>query len=408
MSINEGGTTAGEEPQASADASAPSGQATVQSLLDYLNDYRVMYRAVSIGSVAMLDEYRITLTAGDASGPLPDSWHALPVSKPLAEAVGLQQLYLPLNNLYAKMKWAESLPSDMLHFVEQDGNYYQVPVEVHRGNVLWYNPNVLRTAGVNISEITSIDSFLEAARRLRSVGAVSLCIADESAESVAQLFENAAVSALGKDKYSALWNGSLSAEDTDLVKAVDVFRHLVTECSPEGSMSESDARNLMISGKCAFLAAPSFTYRQFVEAGLEEGADFGWMAFPGTEEVFVAMANAYSLLAGVTDQASEDRLIALVSKDFQQRIVANGISICVRTDYDCRSYNAYQKWESDAYLSKVLVPSYSYGAAALTLSAELLAKLGEAPCQRWVVDTRRGRSTNVLFCCWFGLPCCCH
>lgn len=405
MSTHEGGATAGEGPQAKANVSQTSVQTTVQALLDYLNDYRIVYRDVRVGPIAIHDEYRTMLAAGDGQTPLEDCCQVLPILESFAGLVDLHQ-FLPLTNLYAEERWLEALPAGMPHLIGQETNYYQVPVEVHRGNVLWYNPQVLKTAGIATSELSSIDLFVKAAEKLRSTGVIPLCVADTSGEGVAQLFENLAVGVLGVGKFSALWNGALAAEDVELSKTVEIVRQLLADRPVKTGISEEQARSLLGSGKCAFLSASASAYRQLVDAGLKECADFDRMAFPGTEQVFVAMANAYSCASGKEDQASTYRLRTLGSRAAQQAITANRVSICARSDCDRSNYNAFQNWETDAYLSKLLVPSYVYGVAALSVQAEAQAKLGGDPCGRWAIAQSGGSTQNLIFCCPFGLPCC--
>ena len=40
------------------------------------------------------------------------------------------------------------MPETLIPLISQDGNIYSVPVNIHRANVLWYNPAVLADNGV--------------------------------------------------------------------------------------------------------------------------------------------------------------------------------------------------------------------------------------------------------------------
>ena len=35
------------------------------------------------------------------------------------------------------------MPANLIPLISQDGNIYSVPVNIHRANVLWYNPDIL-------------------------------------------------------------------------------------------------------------------------------------------------------------------------------------------------------------------------------------------------------------------------
>ena len=42
------------------------------------------------------------------------------------------------------------LPKSLLALISINGHPYSVPVNIHRSNVMWYNPKVLQAAGVTI------------------------------------------------------------------------------------------------------------------------------------------------------------------------------------------------------------------------------------------------------------------
>ena len=49
----------------------------------------------------------------------------------------------PLNFLYEEEGWLEVMPATLIPLISADGNIYSVPVNIHRANVLWYNPSGL-------------------------------------------------------------------------------------------------------------------------------------------------------------------------------------------------------------------------------------------------------------------------
>ena len=38
-------------------------------------------------------------------------------------------------------------PKTLIPLISKDGHPYSVPVNIHRSNVMWYNPKVLKAAG---------------------------------------------------------------------------------------------------------------------------------------------------------------------------------------------------------------------------------------------------------------------
>ena len=78
------------------------------------------------------------LAANDA----PDSWQAHAGQETIANYVAAKQV-APLDDLFKSTGFEAVLPKTLLPLISQDGHPYSVPVNIHRSNVLWYNPKVL-------------------------------------------------------------------------------------------------------------------------------------------------------------------------------------------------------------------------------------------------------------------------
>ena len=78
------------------------------------------------------------LQAGDA----PDSWQGHAGQELIGTYVAAGQLE-PLNFLYEQNGWLDVMPETLIPLISEGGNIYSVPVNIHRANVLWYNPVVL-------------------------------------------------------------------------------------------------------------------------------------------------------------------------------------------------------------------------------------------------------------------------
>jgi len=69
-------------------------------------------------------------------------------------------------------KWDELLPKVVSDIMKYKGNYIAVPVNVHRVNWLWANPEVFKKAGVKVP--TTWDEFFPAAEALKKAGVIPL------------------------------------------------------------------------------------------------------------------------------------------------------------------------------------------------------------------------------------------
>lgn len=83
----------------------------------------------------------------------------------------------PLNDLYEEMGWHDKFPEELIELVSKDGNIYSVPVNIHRGNVLWYNKQIFEEN--NLEPPTTFDEFFEVAETLKSKGITPLALGDK-------------------------------------------------------------------------------------------------------------------------------------------------------------------------------------------------------------------------------------
>src|SRR5690606_33224739 len=77
--------------------------------------------------------------------------------------------------LYEEEGWFDVIPKDMIEQVTEDGKIYSVPVNIHRANLLWYNPAVLEEAGID-GPPTTWSEFLDQAQTLEEAGKIPLAI----------------------------------------------------------------------------------------------------------------------------------------------------------------------------------------------------------------------------------------
>ena len=81
------------------------------------------------------------------AGDPPDSWqaHAGEATFAYVDAKQIQ----PLDDFFNTSGFGKALPASLLPLISKDGHPYSVPVNIHRSNVMWYNPKVVKDAGVD-------------------------------------------------------------------------------------------------------------------------------------------------------------------------------------------------------------------------------------------------------------------
>jgi len=84
-----------------------------------------------------------------AAGDPPDSWQAHAGQETIGTYVAGNEVK-PLDSFFASTGFGKAIPATLLPLISKDGHPYSVPVDIHRSNVMWYNPKVLAAAKVTI------------------------------------------------------------------------------------------------------------------------------------------------------------------------------------------------------------------------------------------------------------------
>lgn len=108
----------------------------------------------------------------------------------------------PVNFLYDELKLRDVFPQQLIDQISVQGQIYSVPVNIHRSNVMWFNPAVLKEAGVTEVPAT-IEEFVAALEKVKKAGKIPLSIGSEW--TMVHLLESVLLGSLGTDAYNRLW-----------------------------------------------------------------------------------------------------------------------------------------------------------------------------------------------------------
>ncbi len=298
------------------------------------------------------------LQAGDA----PDSWQGHAGQELIGTYVAAGELE-PLNFLYEQQGWLDVMPETLIPLISQDGNIYSVPVNIHRANVLWYNPVVLADNGVEVP--TTLDEFFTALDKLQANG-MDAPLALGEQWTVMHLMETIFLATLGSDEYNGLWDGSKSWEDADVATAIDNFQKILTYTnSDSASLSWQDASQLVVDGDAAFNIMGDWAEGFFKELGIEPMTGFGWAPVPGTAGTFQFLSDSFVLPTGAPHRdAAIAWLTVAGSKAGQDAFNPVKGSIPARSDGDKSLYDVYLQSAMDDWAKDTVVGSLTHGVVA--------------------------------------------
>ncbi len=304
---------------------------------------------------------RAVLASRLQAGDPPDSWQGHAGQELIGTYVAGGQIE-PLNDLYEAEGWLDVMPETLIPLISQDGKIYSVPVNIHRANVLWYNPKVLSDNGITVP--TSVDEWITAMETLKGAGVQPLALGEQWTKM--HLLETVLLGSLGPDKYNGLWDGTTDWGSADVTKALENYVTIQSYANADSaSLTWQDAAQLVVNGDAAFNVMGDWAEGYFRELGKAPETDYGWAAVPGTGGTFQFLSDSFVL---AVDAPHRDAALSWLkiagSKAGQEAFNPVKGSICARTDCDKTLFGVYLQSAMDDWASNTVVGSLTHGVVA--------------------------------------------
>ncbi|MCH8551483.1 MAG: ABC transporter substrate-binding protein [Natronospirillum sp.] len=274
-----------------------------------------------------------------------------------------------LDSVAAADGWDDFLPEEVASVMKYDGQYVAVPVNVHRVNWMWANPEVLESAGV--SAPTTLDELWEVADQLQAAGYTPIAHGGQAWQD-ATTFENFVLATGGPELFSrAFVDHDEDALTSDAMK--EAFTHLrrITDYIDEGAPGRDwdQATAMVIRGEAGIQFMGDWAKGEFTAAGLTAGEDYLCVAFPGTDGMFTHNVDSLAMFTqrDSANQEAQATMASLVlSTEFQETFNQNKGSIPVRLDHDMSTFDECAQASMDTFVAtsqagEGLVPSMAHG-----------------------------------------------
>ena len=239
-----------------------------------------------------------------------------------------------LDELAEAEGWDDILPPLLRDVVTYDGHYVAVPVNIHRVNWLWINPELL--AQVGAEPPTTWDEFNAVADQLLAAGITPLAHGGQPWQD-ATVFETVVLGLGGADFYrQALVNLDPDALTSDTMIAVfEQMRRLrgyVDDGFPGRDWNL--ATTMVMNGEAAMQIMGDWAKGEFVAAGQVPGEDFICVPTPGSAG-FILNSDSFAFfdVEGDDRVAGQNLLASLIlGESFQETFNLIKGSIPARTD----------------------------------------------------------------------------
>ncbi|MGC4378444.1 ABC transporter substrate-binding protein [Fictibacillus sp. Mic-4] len=271
----------------------------------------------------------------------------------------------PLNELYKEEGWNDKFPKELIDLVSKDGNIYSVPVNIHRGNVLWYNKRIFKDNGLKAPK--TFAEFFKVADQLKAKGITPLALGDKEPWTATQLFEDVLLGTLAPDDYKKLWTKEVSFDDPKVKEAVKTFKKMLGYINKDhSSRNWQDASQLVGKGEAAMNIMGDWAKGYFVnDLKLKVNKDFGWVTTPGTQHSFMVITDTFGLPKGIKNEDDVMKFLSLLgSVEGQDTFNPLKGSIPARIDADPSKYDAYGRLTMKEFKKARITPSLAHGSAA--------------------------------------------
>jgi glucose/mannose transport system substrate-binding protein len=333
-----------------------------------IKDFTTQYPTISFDNAAVAggagtNAKTILATRLQAHNP-PDSYqlHAGLEAQSDIKAGYLQDI----TYLYDQNGWKDKFPKGLLDAITVDGKIYQVPVNIHRANLLFFNPKNLAKWGISAPPTTWAE-FLSQAAMLKAKGVTALSIGPGWTQK--HLLENVLLGDLGAQKYMGLWNGSTDWKGADVTNALNDYVKVLGFSDLKSAASDwQPAIDKIIDGTAAYNVMGDWAAGYLgVTKKLTYRTDWNVVASPGSAGVYNFLSDSFTLPVGAPHKsAAEKWLMECASVRGQDLFNPQKGSVPARLDADKSKYTGYladalKDWQSS---STTIVGSLTHGVVA--------------------------------------------
>lgn len=306
---------------------------------------------------------QVALQTRLSAGEAPDSWQSHPGAELWARYV--EPGYCEsVSSIYEEEGWGDKFPQGVIDQITFDGEIYLVPVGVHRGNVFFYNKQLLADNAIEVSDDWTIDDWHAAAATLAEAGVPAYALGSKDTFAVVQLFENILLSTLGAEDYTAIWSGGVGWDDERVTQAIEELASYFDSInSDHAALTWDGAADQVYAGTAGFTSMGDWLYGDAVAKDLAD--NIGWVNQPGTGGTFVAVIDGFTLPVGAPHPVNaKNWLITAGSAEAQAAFAPFKGAIPARVDADASEFNEYMQWSAAAFGDSAVVPSLAHGGAA--------------------------------------------
>ncbi|MBA1244673.1 MULTISPECIES: ABC transporter substrate-binding protein [Pseudomonas] len=241
-----------------------------------------------------------------------------------------------LTDVAKQENWDGLLSKKVADTVKFEGKYVAVPVNIHRVNWLWINPEVFKKAGIAKAP-TTLEEFYAAGDKLKAAGFIALAHGGQPWQD-STVFEDVVLSVMGADGFKKAFVDldEKTLTGPEMVKSFTELKKVATYMDANRAGRDWNlAAGDVIDGKAGMQAMGDWAKSEWTAKHKVAGKDYQCVPFPGTDKAFTYNIDSLAvfLLKDKNNIAAQQDLAKVaLGTDFQKVFSINKGSIPVRTD----------------------------------------------------------------------------
>ncbi len=308
-----------------------------------------------------------------AAGTPPDTFqvHAGGELKEYVDAGYLE----PVDDIWEELGLEEVIPDTLKAICKFGDHYYAVPINVHRSNILWYNPTIFKELGIiekfGDPREWDLKTFIEVARYIKAKrpDISPVAVATRNKWPLTHLFEVLLLLHGGPEVHVKFWAGMFNYKDpADPVwKAVREVLVAIGTLAKEGlfnpdhpELTWDEAAAKVMKGECAMYIMGDWVAGYYMAVEAKYGEE--WSGAPFPKKVFILLSDCFNLPKGAPhpDIAAE-WLRVVGSAEAQEKFNVIKGSITARIDVKPEYPDPYRPETAEDFVKSSLVPSPVHG-----------------------------------------------
>lgn len=301
---------------------------------------------------------------------------AAQIKGPSIQEWGAEGALANMSDVAKAGNWDALLPPVVANVMKYKGSYVAAPVNVHRVNWMWANPDVFKKAGVEIPK--TWDEFPAAAEKIRKAGFIPVAHGGQPWQDFT-VFESVVLGVGGPAFYKkALVDLEPAALNSPtMIKALETLQVVKKYMDKDAANRDWNlATAMVINGKAAMQFMGDWAKGEFTAAGKKPGKDYVCLPAPGTANAFTFNIDSlvmFSQKSAAAKQGQQDLALAVMSPEFQEVFNLNKGSIPARQGMDLAKFDDCAKRSAADFTASAasagLVPSIAHQMAVPAATA---------------------------------------